>query len=172
MSRSSFPILFLDLDDVVVLSRPVGFDKHRVHKLAEALCREMIHPPAAQALQELLDECQARVVITSNWLRFTSRPALERLFRLAGYPQVADALHDFWCATRRPAASRLQVIDEWLRDHHHGEPYCVLDDLESGASLVGSSHDKANRVLLCRDGAGLHGGHVPFVRAALTSGAA
>lgn len=62
MSRSPFPILFLDLDDVVVLSRPVGFDKHRVHELAEALCREMIHPPAAQALLELLDECQARVV--------------------------------------------------------------------------------------------------------------
>lgn len=127
----------------------------------------MIHPPAAQALQELLDECQAKVVITSNWLRFTSRPALERLFRLAGYPQVAQALHDIWCAPRGTAKSRLQVIDEWLADHHRGEPYCVVDDTDSGASLLGSSHDKANRILLCAVEVDFHRGHVPFVRAAL-----
>jgi hypothetical protein len=167
MSQPSDPILFLDLDDVVVLDRPSAFDKHRVHELEAELCRQVIHPPAGQAFIELLEGSPAKVVVTSNWLRFTSRPAFERLFRLAGYPQVADALHEFWCAPKRSPASRLQVIDEWLSEHHHGEPYCIVDDTDSGPSLLGSSHDKASRVLLCTVGVGLHRGHIPFVREAL-----
>jgi hypothetical protein len=142
MSQPSDPILFLDLDDVVVLDRPSAFDKHRVHELEAELCRQVIHPPAGQAFIELLEGSPAKVV-------------------------VADALHEFWCAPKRSPASRLQVIDEWLSEHHHGEPYCIVDDTDSGPSLLGSSHDKASRVLLCTVGVGLHRGHIPFVREAL-----
>jgi hypothetical protein len=63
----------------------------------------------------------------------------------------------------------VQVLDAWLAEHHRGEPYCVIDDQASGSSLVGSAHDKAGRVLLCSVGIGLHRGHLPFIREALTT---
>lgn len=172
MSDSSLPVIFLDMDDVVVRGRPVWFDKHQVDTLSPELCKQLIHPPAGQALSELLDEHATRVVATSNWVRFTSRHAFERLFSMAGYPQVARALHPAWCAPTPHGATRLQVIDAWLEEHHRGEPYCVLDDADSGASLLGSSHDRAQRVLLCPVETGLHRGHVPFIQAALKRHAA
>lgn len=168
-ARSLYPTLFLDVDDVIVLNRTVGFDKHAVCDLAQAICQQLIHPPAGQALTELLTEHPARIVITSNWLRFTSREALERLFRLAGYEQLAQSLHEAWCAPGSSATNRAQAINNWLKEHHRGEPFCIVDDQHSGASLVGSSHDKTNRVLLCSVGVGLHRGHLPFVRAALAT---
>lgn len=163
------PLIFLDMDDVVVLDRRAAFDKHRVHELAPDVCRKLIHPPAGQALTALWDERPIKVVVTSNWVRFTSRTAFERLLRLAGYEQISRSLHDAWSAPRGPAATRLQIIDDWLAEHHRGEPYCVIDDQASGASLLNSTHDKAGRVLLCNVGVGLHCGHLPFVRKALTT---
>lgn len=166
------PLIFLDMDDVVVLDRRAAFDKHRVHELAPDVCRQLIHPPAGQALTELLDERPTKVVVTSNWVRFTSRAGFERLLGLAGYEQVSLSLHDTWSAPRGPASTRLQVIDDWLAEHHRGEPYCAIDDQASGASLLGSTHDNAGRVLLCSVGVGLHRGHLPFIRNALTTASA
>lgn len=104
-------IIFLDMDDVVVLVRPSAFDKHHVHELAPEVCRQLIHPPAGLALIELLQGLHAKIVVTSHWVRFTSRAAFERLLRLAGYDQVALSLHDAWSAPRGSAATRVQVID-------------------------------------------------------------
>ncbi len=163
------PTIFLDLDDVVVLNRTAAFDKHRVHEMAPEVCRQLIHPPAGLALTELLEEFPAKVVVTSQWVRFTSRAAFERLLRLAGYEQIALSLHDAWSAPRGSAVTRVQVLNAWLAEHHRGEPYVVIDDQASGASLVGSAHDKAGRVLLCSVGVGLHRGHLPFIREALTT---
>ena len=163
------PIIFLDMDDVVVLNRTAAFDKHRVHELEPEVCQQLIHPPAGLTLMELLQAFPAKIVVTSNWVRFTSQSAFERLLRLAGYEQVALSLHDVWSAPGGAASTRVQAIDGWLTEHHRGEPYCVIDDQASGASLVGSAHDKAGRVLLCRVGVGLHRGHLPFIHKALTT---
>jgi HAD domain in Swiss Army Knife RNA repair proteins len=168
-TQQPFPIIFLDMDDVVVLNRTSAFDKHRVHELAPDVCRKLIHPPAGLALTELLQELPAKIVVTSHWVRFTSRAAFERLLRLAGYEQIAMSLHDAWSAPRGSAVTRVEVIDAWLTQHHRSEPYCVIDDRDSGASLVGAVHDKAGRVLLCDVGVGLHRGHLPFIREALTT---
>jgi hypothetical protein len=163
------PIIFLDLDDVIVLNRGASFDKHHLDELDANICVQLIHPPAGQALTELLDEFAPSIVVTSNWVRFTTRPAFERLLRLGGYEQAAMSLHDAWCAPRRAAATRVQVIEDWLAEHHRDEPYVVIDDPDSGSSLLGSAHDRAGRVMLCPVGTGLHHGHLPFVRAALTA---
>jgi len=171
MTQRTFSILFIDIDDVIVLSRTAEFDKHAVGELSPAICQRLIHAPAGQALMELLDEHPSRLVITSNWVRFTQKSAFERLFRLAGYERLSLSLHENWSAPRGSAATRVQVIDDWLATHHRGEPYCVIDDPASGSSLLDSSHDKAGRVLLCDVGTGLHRGHLPFIRAALSKDA-
>lgn len=167
MAMAPRPIIFLDLDGVLVLNRGVGFDKHQLGALDPEICRRLIHPPAGQTLTELLNEVPAHVVVTSNWVRFTSRTALVRLLCLAGYEAVAAALHDAWSAPRKSGASRVGVIEDWLSEHHRAEPYCVIDDPDSGSDLAGSIHAQAGRVLLCSPGTGLHRGHLPFLRAAL-----
>lgn len=161
------PTLLLDIDDVIVLNRGVEFDKTRVDELSTEACQSLIHPPAGQALSQLVEEFHPRIVVTSAWVRFTSQPAMARLLRLAGYEQVAQSLHDIWSAPRQGRSTRLESIDHWLGANHIGEPFCILDDGDSGSSLRGSSHDQARRVLLCEVGVGLHVGHLPFVRNAL-----
>lgn len=161
------PIIFLDLDDVIVLNRGASFDKHHLDELDDNICRQLIHPPAGHALTELIDKFAPSIVVTSNWVRFTSRVAFERLLRLGVYEQAALSLHDAWCASRRAGATRVQVIEAWLAEHHRDEPYIVIDDPDSGSSLLGTVHDKAGRVLLCPVGTGLHHGHLSFIRAAL-----
>lgn len=167
MLRPPYPTLFLDVDDVIVLDRTAEFDKHRVGELAQAVCQRLIHPPAGQALIELLSESTTKVVITSNWVRFTTQAALERLFRLAGYELLATSLHRSWSAPREGTETRLESIEQWLAKHYRGESYAIIDDEDSGASLRGSRHDAAGRVLLCQPGVGLHRGHLPKIRTAL-----
>lgn len=167
--QPQWPIIFLDVDDVLVLDRTAAFDKHHVHELAPDVCQRLIHPPAGLTLMELLQAVPAKIVVTSNWVRFTSRSAFQRLLCLAEYEQVSLSLHDVWSAPGCAASTRVQAIEAWLTEHHRGEPYCVIDDQASGSSLVGSAHDKAGRVLLCRVGVGLHRGHLPFIHEALTT---
>lgn len=161
------PLLFLDIDDVLILERGTSFDKHRVGELPPEVCMQLIHPPAGQALTAVLEEFQPRVVVTSNWTRFVSKTAFERLLRLAGYSMIARSLHDVWSTVRHPGATRLQAVDQWLAEHYGGEPFFIIDDHDSGAALRGSRHDLAGRVLLCDVGVGLHVGHLPRIRGAL-----
>lgn len=162
-------IIFLDVDGVLVLNRGATFDKNRVHELEPEVCRRLIHHPAAHTLTELLEAHEARLVMTSNWVRFTSKAAFQRLMQLGGWEQIASSLHRVWSAPRmHPTDSRLQVIDDWLEENHQGESYCVIDDDDSGFSLSGSVHDNAGRVVLCRPSTGLHRGHLPLLHSALT----
>jgi HAD domain in Swiss Army Knife RNA repair proteins len=164
MSQS---IIFTDVDDVLVLQRTADFNKH-APDLSEDICRRLLHPPAMQVLASIVDE-GAQLVITSNWTRFLNRNGFQQLFDLGGYPAISAALHAAWSASRKPGGTRLESIDGWLAAHHDGEPYCILDDTDSGSGLRGSARDLDGRVILCEPGAGLHSGHLPAIRAALST---
>ena len=78
------PIIFLDFDDVIVLNRPGdygGYDVIAPNPPPEVWLR-IFHPPAMETLVETITEHNARVVITTSWLRFMSREAIERVFKL------------------------------------------------------------------------------------------
>ena len=83
---------------------------------------------------------------------------------------------------------RIDEIAQWLDRHHHGEPFVILDDMHSGASLIPAMHPSpmlssnvpaprhssqsaphpfAGRVVLCDENVGLTSDHVPFILAAL-----
>lgn len=160
-------LLLIDMDGVLVLKRTVDFDKHSV-ELSDELCRRLLHAPALEVLSMLVDE-GARLTITSNWTRFMTQEGFKRLFAGAGFPRIGDALHLCWKAPVVAGRDRLAAVDAWLAHHHGGEPYCVVDDLESGSGLAGSRHDRAGRVVLCQPGVGLHRGHLPRLRSALTA---
>lgn len=162
MSRG---VLFSDIDDVLVLQRTVDFNKHRV-ELTDDICKRLLHPPALQVLATLVDE-GAQLVVTSNWTRFLSEEGFRQLFDLGGYPSLASALHPAWQAPRTSGGTRLAAIDAWLRAHHAGEPFCIIDDTDSGSGLRSSVHDLDGRLVLCEPGIGLHAGHLPRIRQAL-----
>lgn len=169
--RPTHSTIFLDVDDVIVLSRPAAFDKRAMSSgtFTPSACQQLLHPPAIQTLEVLVADYGARLVITSNWLRFMPLSAFRGMFSLAGHEQLAAAMHGAWCAPKADGIGRLQVIDGWLGRHHRGEPYCIVDDELSGSALRDSAHDRAGRVVLCSAGEGLHQGHLPRLRNALAT---
>lgn len=160
------PIIFSDVDDVLVLQRTPDFDKH-APALTDDLCLRLLHAPAMQVLAALV-EGGSQVVITSNWTRFLNQAGFQQLFNAGGYPGVSAALHPAWAAPTAPGGTRLDAIDRWLAEHHAGEPFVIVDDTDSGSGLRGSAHDLEGRVVLCERGVGLHPGHLPQLRSALS----
>lgn len=183
--RPASPLVFLDIDDVLCLSSPYGgfaaiAAVNDRHVNAAAVYRELFAAGAVKALKRVHDDMDSRIryVISSTWRESFSREQLEVVFRQSGLGFVADCLVD-GAAWRTPVKFRLhQRIDEiaqWLMRHHQGEPFVILDDTHSGASLrralkvrVGAKpHPFAGRVVLCQEYVGLTDGHVPTIVAAL-----
>ncbi len=162
------PLLFLDFDDVICVNSPYGCRTALGPNPPADLHEKLWHAPAVQTLRAILDEHEPSVVITSSWLLLMNRQRFETLFRSAGFHAVVDALHVAWEAPP-DRGSRLQAIERWLDAHHTGEPLVILDDTRSGTGLQGSRLDQAGCVVLCEQNIGLHAGHLPAVRAALTN---
>lgn len=160
-------IVFLDIDDVLCLQQPYGLSHVLRPSRPAGLWERLFHAPAVAALHDIVTEHHPRIVISSNWQRALDRTGIEQVLRLSGLSTAADALHEQWCAPAPAGWDRLWAIDNWLSEHHRGEPYVAIDDGESGWTLFDSSHDRAGRVVFCDIGEGLHSGHLPAVRCAL-----
>jgi hypothetical protein len=167
VARAARPLLFLDFDDVICTGQPYGGQHVFSSDKPADLWARLWHPPAVQALLEVMQEHRPRVILTTAWLRRMEREGFEALFALTGLAHVGNSLHDAWEAPQDRNATRLQAIERWLEARHQGEPFVVLDDTDSGTGLSGSRLDRAGRVVLCKAGVGLHAGHLPLVRKAL-----
>jgi hypothetical protein len=162
-------LLFLDFDDVICMNSPYGgYDLFDSSERPADLYERLWHPPAVNALLSVLAEHQPRIVITTSWLRLMERAGFETLFRRTGLSAVADALHDAWEAPAMRDMTRHGAIEGWLHAHYAGEPLAILDDDLSGTGLKGSKLDKLGCVVWCEREVGLHAGHLPQVRRALT----
>lgn len=195
--RDAQPVLFLDLDDVLCINSPCGgFDAIAAvngrHVNPAWVYQRLFESGAVSALKQVHDEMGAavRYVISSTWRESFSRAQLDVVFRRAGLGFVADRLQEGEMWRTPPKFGRGRRIDEiaqWLDRHHQGEPFAILDDTHSGASLIptmrpspapsnvpptGHSenegpHPFAGRVTLCDENVGLTSDHVPFIVAAL-----
>ena len=182
------PTVMLDLDDVLCMSKPWGgFDAIAVvegrHPDPTVVYRDLFLRSAVGALKEIHGQMagDVRYVISSTWRESFTRPALEGVFRQSGLGFVADALvvGDRW-RTPLPSGNsrRIDEIAEWLDRHHQGEPFAIIDDTWSGASMASvlgptepaRPHPFAERVVLCQENVGLTDAHVSFVVAALRRG--
>lgn len=182
--RVARPVLFLDIDDVLCLNKPYGAFAAAAavrdqHSSPEAVYRELFAPAAVLALRRLHDEMMQglRYVISSTWRESFTRHELVTVFRRAGLDFVAEnlALEDQWRTL--PKLRRSQRIDEiaqWLDEHHEGEPFAIVDDTHSGASLLlatvtsgPQTHPFAGRVVLCKEGVGPTDEHVAPLLGAL-----
>ena len=174
------PLILLDIDDVLCLESPCGsFDAVAAvrgrHVNPAAVYGQLFAPGAVSALRLVHDAMAGtpRWVITSTWRELLSRQELCAIFRHTGLDFVADRLHEGerWCTPPKfGRRRRVDEITEWLNRYHQGEPFAIIDDTLSGASLVSvlgpSPHPFASRVVLCRENVGLTADHVrPILQA-------
>ena len=178
-------LMFLDIDDVLCLSSPYGgfaaiAAVNGQHVNPAAVYRELFAAGAVQALKRVHDEMGARIryVISSTWRESFSREQLDVLFRQSGLGFVADSLVGgrAWCTPSKfRLGQRVDEIAQWLNQHHDGEPFVIVDDTHSGASLRSAlkarrgamPHPFAGRVVLCQEYVGLTDAHVQTIVGAL-----
>lgn len=161
------PLLFLDFDGVLCVRSQYGARHVACSTHPSDLWLRLWHPPAVAALAHVLQACEPRVVLTSSWLKRLNTEHLLVLLKSTDLRWLADSLHEQPRVAQSGQQTRLDAIDTWLSVHHDGEPFAILDDELSGDALLGSSHDLAGRLILCRAADGLHEGIVPFVEHAL-----
>lgn len=179
--NASIPLVFLDIDDVLCLNLPYGMVEalavlNDAHPNPLLVLRELFEPRAREALAQVQAAMQGRLcyVISSTWREALDRGQMDRLLRGGGLAFVADALHDEarWCTPLKFGRSRrVDEIAQWLDQYHRGEPFVVIDDMFSGASLkpalTNPSHPLSGRVVLCQEYVGLTDAHVQRIVEAL-----
>ena len=185
-NQQSAAVVFLDIDDVLCLNNAFGgfaaveAVKGR-HPSPAAVYRALFAPAAVSALERIHEAMggELRYVISSTWRESFSREQMTELFRKAGLAFVADALHEGerWRTTVK--LRRLRRVDEiaaWLDRFHRGEPFAIIDDMLSGASLLPAltlpDHPLIGRVVLCAENVGLNDEHVQTIVDALQRPAA
>lgn len=174
------PVLFLDIDDVLCLSSPYGG-----WHVNFALCDRSDDPAdvwaraftaeskAALAKVDAALQGRVRYVISSTWRQTFDRPGMVTIFERTGLPFVAERLEEGarWCTPFVFGGDRAGEIALWLRRHHRGEAYAVLDDSFSGWRLLEAIEHGAqqfvDRVVICEEGVGLLEQHVPELLTAL-----
>ena len=164
------PLVFLDFDEVIKLNPEGalgGYDVLAPDPPPE-IWDELFHPPAIEVLMVVLDRWNPHLVITTSWLRFMLREALEYVFAKTGLERLSGELHQAWEAPQNARETRCGAVDRWLAANHRGEPYVVLDDDLSGTGLRGSPHARAGRVIFCEKEVGLSMSHLPAIEKALT----
>ena len=176
---SSVPILFLDIDDVLCVNQPYsGFDLIDVfkgqHADPDAVFQKIFRAHARVVLKHIHDELdeKPRYVISSTWRQHFTREQMDVIFRKTGLDFVADRLHPIWAtAAISHRCMRSEDIEQWLDEHHEGEPFAILDDTFSGPSLLpalkSNGHRFSGRVVLCKECVGLMPEHVKSLLQAL-----
>ena len=178
------PIVFLDIDDVLCLSDPYGgYDAiaavNDQHLNPKSVYRELFTTTAVNALKRVHERMDARVqyVISSTWRESFARHDLVAVFRRARLGFVAERLvaGEAWRTPPKfQRSQRVHEIAQWLDQNHRGEPFVIVDDTLSGASLIPAraathitSHPFAGRVVLCQERVGLTDAHVQPILDAL-----
>ncbi|MDC8786312.1 HAD domain-containing protein [Roseateles koreensis] len=166
------PTVFLDIDGVVCPNLPFGGMHvyralYRLEDAAPDLYERLFAPEAIEVLNVLAEQFKPRFVLTTTWLALLDRHHFVDVFGRCGLSQVASSLHEQWDAPTNRGVTRLEAIKRWLEQHHNGEAILVLDDVESGESLQGSTLETAGRVVLCDVDGCLRRSHLEAARSAL-----
>lgn len=134
------PLLFLDFDDVLAISR-----QHRSGqvlstilsgKLDEVpeLWENLFDKLARQNLLMLHEEFFPNYVISSSWAGMLSREQICEVLRRTKMQFVANDLHREWKLPHLKVPERAVDIEAWLYLHNQAasRPFVILDDVISG----------------------------------------
>lgn len=150
------PIIFLDIDDVLAISRDytsnevIAAFKSSVLGDWPELWAGLISAEARANLGALHSEFWPQYVISSSWSNFLTREQMQLIFRRTGLDFVAKNLHRRWTTPKGMGPSRTDEIKNWIAKHgRRRQTMLVLDDHESGLGLRASSLDHHGVVVLC-----------------------
>lgn len=150
------PIIFLDMDDVLAVSREytsyqviTTFKSHDLDGWPE-LWSGLVFAEARANLAALHSEFWPQYVISSSWSNYLTHEQMQQVFRRTGLEFVANNMHKHWTTPKGTGSARVTEIENWIRKHgKQTRPMLVLDDHESGWNLLGSSLDQKGFVVLC-----------------------
>lgn len=178
-ARPGWPIVFLDLDDVVALNDVVGgldaLDVLRGKRLDGAYV--FAHLWSQQAVTILRGihvhfGGRLRYVISSSWRRHFTRPQLSQLLHTTGLEFIAWGMEppERWATPVMLNQTRCHEVLAWLRQHHRGEPFVILDDEYSwgrSAYVAPGVEIPRERLVICEEWTGLQLRHWPRIIRAL-----
>ena len=150
------PIIFLDIDDVLAISRE--YTSYRVMATFKSgdldgwpeLWTGLFLAEARANLVALHREFWPQYVISSSWSNYLTREQMQVIFRRTGLDFVADNMHKRWTTPKGTGPSRTDEIENWIAKHgQRRQSMLVLDDHESGMSLRASKLDHKGLVVLC-----------------------
>lgn len=167
------PIVFLDLDDVLVTTPAALALTENQRRLAAVRADPRLprtvdnmptvpDPAAVERLVRLLEATGARIVLISNWRRSVPRADLERWLEAAG---LKPWLHEDWIAPSKITSLKIHDLGFWIGNHADFARGVVLDD---DNWLTGGRLDRPGVALVEVDGGeGLQGRHVDAALQAL-----
>jgi hypothetical protein len=179
--RKPSPIVFLDIDGVLCLGAPYnGYDIEACfngdHPTPHLVHEQVFACEPKRALAELSSDFDGtlRFVISSSWRQTFDRRQLAHIFRKSGLGFVVKQLFRCpkWATPIHGGLDkRADEIGSWLKRHHRGEPFVILDDEWSGSTLVEldgrPGHPWTGRIVLCKVDTGLTLAHLPGIRKVL-----
>ena len=155
------PLVFLDIDDVIAINIDyTGADvvkafKNRIEAPEAELWRHLFSPEACSNLDALHAEFWPQYVITSTWATYLTLAQLRKVFDVTGLSFVSKNLHKDWTSARELGKSRLNEISVWLAKNSKSvRPFLIIDDYDSGRTLVDSTLYQDGHVVLCKPLAG------------------
>jgi hypothetical protein len=161
------PVVFLDLDDVLVLNLSRLFTGWKVIEVFQMAARgtrslddvpelwkNLVDADLRENLQALHVEFLPVYVISSSWATYLRREQMEEIFQRTGMAFVANNLYAEWVTPRalspRPRADEIQG---WLDANPGHKTVLVIDDLISGTGLRNSER-LASVTVLCDQSCG------------------
>lgn len=155
------PIVFLDLDDVLVVSQV--YTRYQVIATFKAgdldgwpeMRANLVLPEARDNLAALHREFALHYVVSSSWTKYLDRAQIDEVFLRTGLEFIVHSMHPQWTTPKSEHSARLDEIEAWIDAHHQpGQPVLVLDDPTSGGGMVDSTLDLMGYLLLCEPSIG------------------
>lgn len=130
------PIVFLDIDDVLVATPAAMALEENQRRLAAVQADPLLprtlanyptlpDPAAIERLVGLLEATQARVVLISSWRRSVPKADLRAWLEEAG---LGPWLHEDWRADWKLTSAKVHDISFWLHDHPDFTTGVALDN--------------------------------------------
>lgn len=101
---------------------------------------------AISVLNDWIDKANAKIVLSTNWTKYSTREELLNLLSSNGLNNAEDIIHDDWKTVKHKQWTRADEISYWM-SNHRGEisGYLMLDD---DISIINHPHLDPKRAIL------------------------
>jgi hypothetical protein len=121
VTSSTQPIIFIDMDDVLVVSREftsyqviIAFKLNQADNWPEPW-QGLVLPEARPNLAALYEEFSPKYVVSPSWSKHLGQDQMSEVFRRNGLGFVADNLHEQWDTRKSDVSTRREGAEARVR---------------------------------------------------------